>query len=107
MSTNSECLFVEVQPGQWWYLLEHYNAPKNSWDWREHSTAYGPFTSEDSAYEHLRDNHANPGGSCTSSYVEGFKPDEVLQRLIDECNKTGGKGMGRNRNAMGRGFYRL
>jgi hypothetical protein len=38
------------------------HAPKNSWDWREHARAYGPFPSQDAAVKHLQSNHANPGG---------------------------------------------
>ena len=66
MSTNSECdIFQWGEGGQWYYLLEDYNAPKNAWDWRENASCYGPFATEDIAKKNLSDNHANPGGFCT------------------------------------------
>lgn len=85
MSTNSECLFIETSPKVWWYVLEDYCAPKNSWDWREHAQAYGPFKSEDEAAAHLFDNHANPGGSSTHPFEQGYKPDETMQKLMDDA----------------------
>lgn len=93
MSTNSECLFIQVKSDQWYYVLEDYNAPKNAWDWREYATAYGPFRTEDAANGHLCDNHANPGGSTTQELPEGvavldLSKDEVLRRLIDEAQKN-------------------
>lgn len=33
MSTNSNCLIVQVKLDQWFYVLEHRNAPKNMDDW--------------------------------------------------------------------------
>jgi hypothetical protein len=62
MSTGCECEFVEQESGKWIYRLEHYNAPKNAWDWRENADEFGPFSSFEQAERHLRDNHANPGG---------------------------------------------
>ena len=91
MSTNSECGIVEVRTNAWYYLLEDRHAPQNAWDWREHAQAYGPFNTADAAVEHLRRNHANPGGYWTSPLPPG-KPaldltdDAVLQRLISEAN---------------------
>jgi len=32
---SRECLFVEPKLGQWFYVLEESNAPKDAWDWRE------------------------------------------------------------------------
>lgn len=43
MSTNSNCLFVQTKPNEWFYVLEDRNAPNNTWDWREFATGYGPF----------------------------------------------------------------
>ena len=87
MSTNSNCLFIEYSPGQWYYILENYNAPKNAWDWREYATAYGPFPSEEEADEHLSRHHANPGGSNTAEYDPAFSGDPVLQQLIRDAVK--------------------
>jgi len=87
MSTGLNCSFIEIAKQQWYYLLEDSNAPVMSWDWREHATAYGPFASEDKAAKHLRDNHANPGGSCINPLPKGVErldldKDEVLKDLI-------------------------
>jgi hypothetical protein len=85
MSTGLECSFVEVKPGEWWYLLESGFAPKNAWDWREFADAYGPFKTEDEASEHLRKNHANPGGSSLCPYEDGYQPDDVMKKLMEEA----------------------
>lgn len=87
MSTGCECRFYEVEPSVWYYVLEDYNAPKNAWDWREFACAYGPFNSKDEAYEHLRDHHANPGGSCTTPH-EHYKSDEVMEKLIADAPRN-------------------
>lgn len=93
MSSNSECLFVQVRSDQWFYVLEDYSAPKNSSDWREHATAYGPFPTEDDADEHLRENHSNPGGSSTDVLPDGvterdLSKDDVLRRLIEDAPRN-------------------
>jgi hypothetical protein len=85
MSTGCNCEFLEVQPGRWFYVLEDYDAPKNAWDWHDNATAYGPFASEALAEQHLHANHANPGGSSTLPYREGYQPSETLTRLIAEA----------------------
>lgn len=90
MSTNSECLFVQIKADEWFYVLEDYSAPKNAYNWMDHATAYGPFKTEDEANKHLRDNHANPGGSCTEELIEGvaerdLSGDDVLSNLIAEA----------------------
>jgi hypothetical protein len=86
VSTNSECAFIEIKPRRWFYLLEDYDAPKNAWDWREHSRAYGPFTTIEEAQQHLRDNHANPGGSSVT-HNDQYKPNEVVANKVDEATK--------------------
>lgn len=85
MSTGLECEFVEPTPGVWYYILEMWDAPKNAWSWLEYADAYGPFTTLPEAEEHLRQHHANPGGSYTIPHSE-FKPREVYQHLFD-CAK--------------------
>jgi hypothetical protein len=87
MSTNNECEFFQWEKeGNWYYILEHYNAPKNAWDWREHASAYGPFTSQEQAQRHLDCNHANPGSFSIDETVEDGT-DTILKKLIDECAK--------------------
>jgi hypothetical protein len=87
MSTGCECAFIEATPGEWFYILEDYDAPKNAWDWREYAEAYGPFPTFDEARTHLRDTHANPGGWWEQKYdpAHPYKPDEVTARLFKEA----------------------
>ena len=92
MSTNSECLFFQWELSEWYYLLEDYNAPKNSWDWKEHATCYGPFGSKDSAVAHLDANHANPGAWCVDR--DPNKDSEVLKRHVEEAKQRGTKKAG-------------
>jgi hypothetical protein len=87
MSTGLECEFIEVKPGSWYYLLEGWDAPKMADDWREYANAYGPFQNVEEAQEHLRRNHANPGGYSTSSYEPGFEPGPVLAGLLAEAKR--------------------
>lgn len=82
MSTNSECLFQEVEPGKWYYVLENCSAPKNAWDWREYAACYGPFGAFEAANEHLSRCHANPGGYSKQGFEPGYQPDKVMQKLI-------------------------
>lgn len=86
MSTGQECLYVEVKPGEWYYVLEGYGAPKQAWDWREFADATGPFPTQEALRKHLHDNHANPGGASVRAYKEGYEPDEVMRKLIAEAN---------------------
>lgn len=81
MSTGLNCEFIEPVQGKWFYILQDSFAPKIEWDWREHATCYGPFDSEEMANEHLRNNHANPGGSFTMGH-DAFQLDETYLRLI-------------------------
>ncbi len=85
MSTGLECLFFEHQPRIWYYLLEDWDSPKGAWDWREHSTCYGPFPTKVEAREHLNRNHANPGGSCTREFDPAQRADATLDRLVTEA----------------------
>lgn len=87
MSTNSECVFIERKPGQWYYVLEDSHAPKNAWDWMEYASAYGAFPSYEVAWKHLHDNHANPGGHGKTDYEEHSKGEErpILKQLLDNA----------------------
>lgn len=80
-------MFVEEKPGRWHYILEDYNAPKNSWDWMEHAKAYGPFQTQYQADQHLSDHHANPGGSFTIKHTE-LKISPTLEKLLKESEKN-------------------
>jgi len=84
MSTGLNCEFVEPKSGEWYYILEDWNAPKQAWDWRDFATAYGPFASEEEANEHLRENHANPGGAEITSH-DIYAEDETYLKLFQEA----------------------
>ena len=90
MSTGLSCEFVEPKPGEWYYILEDWSAPKQSWDWREFATAYGPFKSEEEANEHLGDNHANPGGATITSN-DVYREDETYLKLFREAAERASK----------------
>lgn len=66
MSSGAECRFTEVSPGRWSYWLQEYPYGSN-----EDGTTYGPFRSYAVAYEHLHDNHQNPGGHSVAPLSEG------------------------------------
>jgi hypothetical protein len=87
MSTGCECQYIEVKPGEWFYILEDYHAPRNAWDWREYADAYGPFPTREKASEHLHANFGNPGGAWIRKYEEGYQPDEVEAALFDAARK--------------------
>lgn len=82
MSTGLNCEIVEVKPGEWYYLLEDGSAPKQTWDWREFATGYGPFATDEIAHAHLRAYHANPGGHMRLPYEEGRQLSETVQELV-------------------------
>lgn len=82
MSQNRELEFIEPEPGKWYYLLEDYFAPKNSWDWREHARCYGPFPSQAAAEYHQYDQSGiSTPGSTISAYGE-FAMTDVLRNLV-------------------------
>lgn len=99
MSTGLECLIVERDESQWYYVLQDWNCPVGAWDWREYATTYGPFPTKERAIQHLSDNHANPGGWMEISFRED--PDEwsdTMERLFTEAhddNERRTSGMGR------------
>jgi len=66
MSTGAECHFDEVTPGRWTYWLQEWpygDSPDGE--------TYGPFPTFEQAYEHLHENHANPGGYNTNMLPDG------------------------------------
>lgn len=91
-STGMECQFIEYKPGVWYYLLEDYGSPKGAWDWRENATAYGPFASWEAGNEHLRSNHANPGGSSRITNDQ-LRPDKVLDNAIAHAQNPNKKSL--------------
>jgi len=87
MSTGFNCYFTEVTPGEWFYALQDWDCPVGAWDWREFATAYGPFKSMEEARDHLRQNHANPGGYSTYEWSPERTPDEVEQKLFADARE--------------------
>lgn len=81
MSSGLNCEFVEPSAGKWYYLLEQWSAPKCAWDWREYADAYGPFTSQENADEHLAANHSNPGGAEITR-ADNYRADETYAQLF-------------------------
>ena len=65
MSTGAECYIQEVKPGQWHYAIQLWPYGQS-----QDFDKYGPFPTEQAATNHLRDNHANPGGWHSSSYEQ-------------------------------------
>ena len=66
MSTGADCWFQEIEPGKWIYHLQDW--PYGAW---EEYSKYGPFDSFKKASDHLRANHANPGGYSTQTHPTG------------------------------------
>jgi hypothetical protein len=89
-STNSNCVFIEFKPSEWYYILEDYKYDDEGerFNWMDFAKAFGPFKSFEEADQHLTHNHANPGGSSIEKYQEGRKNDEQLNRLIAEAPKN-------------------
>lgn len=88
MSTGLECEFVRTANDEWFYAIQNWDCPVLARDWREYATCYGPFVSEDSAHEHLRKNHANPGGWISNRNKEGRSLGESWDRLIADALPT-------------------
>lgn len=91
MSTGLECEFFEPKRGDWYYALQDWSCPVGAWDWREYATCYGPFSTYEAACEHLRVNHANPGGHTVTDYND-FTNDghaDAYTQLIAETYKPG------------------
>lgn len=82
-STGKECAYIEVARGQWYSFLENDFGFKGG-DWMDDALCYGPFASEDEAHEHLRQNHANPGGSWSRPF-DGAEPDDQIKRLVAQA----------------------
>lgn len=67
MSCQRECHIVEIEPGQWYCILERASSPKDAWDWKEDADCFGPFPSAELAIGEL-DRHSNPGGFSRIPY---------------------------------------
>ena len=79
MSTGLGCKLVQVGQDEWWYELE-------SAFRRDEYDKYGPFRTYRAAQNHLRANHANPGGYMVNR-LEGFECEHEMDD--GECYKCG------------------
>jgi hypothetical protein len=80
MSTGLGCSFVHLTSG-WYYFLE-------SGVYHEVYHAWGPFPSFDAAYEHLRDNQANPGGFMAPPHdAPAHEPNAYEAELIKNARR--------------------
>jgi hypothetical protein len=79
MSTGFECLLMEPEPRQWYYVLQLPTCPVGADDWTEYAKVVGPFRSEDAATDALSENEANPGGWSTFSFerLSELRPERL------------------------------
>lgn len=75
MSTGADCHFTEVEPGRWTYWLQDW--PYG--DWPQGQT-FGPFDGFQQAHDHLRNNHANPGGYSTRKHPDHRHEEGTIVR---------------------------
>jgi hypothetical protein len=108
MSSGLECEFFEPSPGVWYYALQDGSCPHDYNDWRDFATAYGPFSSQDEANQHLRDNHCNPGGSYSTDFsdMSRMKDKKVYEVLVKECAEREERRKKEARNHSYHGFRR-
>lgn len=85
MSVCRECHIVEVDPGRWYVMLEHTNAPRDAWSWKEYADCFGPFPNKWAAFKEL-DNHSNPGGHSIISYAPDNR--EQYASLLAKAQKS-------------------
>jgi len=86
MSQILETVFIEPQPGQWYYLLEEPTAPTEAMDWRDYAKAIGPFSSYEEADAYFCENEVSTSGATRIPHDE-FVMDAEYQRLIDKARK--------------------
>lgn len=81
MSTGLDCQFFEYRPNQWYYALQ-----RGLNDWEPYDT-FGPFSTQDAAFEHLHDNNANPGGHSQHPYESDEEMDRWYGKWVAEAEK--------------------
>lgn len=85
MSTGCECVYIEVEPGSWYYVLESDSSWATGASWLDNAKAYGPFGSEDEVRKHLHDHHPNPGGAVVIPHSPGEQLSDEWKRLIEQA----------------------
>ncbi len=84
MSAKS-CLYIENEDTTWFYLVENEDSPEDAWDWREYSTAHGPFDTLDEAMDHRADNNPGVSGAEIRHHTPNAPLPEIVQSKIDEA----------------------
>lgn len=86
MSTEFECQVIEIETGEWFYILQNWNCQVGAGDWREYATSFGPFGKQEAALDHLRETQPNPGGYQTNESASTVG-DPTLARLVSEARQ--------------------
>lgn len=81
-STGADCYFYEESKGKWFYKLQQYPYGQTP----DYDT-FGPFGTFKQAYDHLSDNHANPGGFNINA-LPGCPHDMVEDGWCNRCGAS-------------------
>jgi hypothetical protein len=84
MSAKS-CLYIETEDKTWFYLAENEDSPEETWDWREYSTAHGPFDALDDAMDHRVDSRPDVSGCEIKQYNPNAPLPDVVRTKIDDA----------------------
>jgi len=68
---SQELQFVEVEGGDWFYILEERGAPKDAWDWMDYAEAFGPFKTYEEACDHEYRSRSDTSGSEIVTFASG------------------------------------
>jgi hypothetical protein len=90
MSAKS-CLYIENEDTTWHYLVEDEDSPEDAWDWREYSTASGPFDTLEEAMEHRAGTRSDVSGSEIRKYTPNTPLPEVVRTKIEEATAAAAK----------------
>jgi hypothetical protein len=72
MSSSRTCDFYLATDGKWYVMLGDHE-----YAYEDHQCIhYGPFMSEEKADDYVRNNHSNPGGSCSDDSGTANVPKE-------------------------------
>jgi hypothetical protein len=58
-----ELQFIELASGDWFYIIEDRDAPRDAWDWHEYATAHGPFPTLEAAQDHEYNSDSDTSGA--------------------------------------------
>lgn len=86
MSSNRNLGFIEQTPNNWFYVLEDWSAPSDSWDWHEYAKAYGPFSNLEAAQEHQYDFSRISTGGSEITTADDYRPSVVTDGLLSRAS---------------------